>query len=305
MQLHKAVTLFLGEKRPTTAQSYRPVLKSMCDYIGHARPVEDVKIPHLLEYAQHLRSRDYAPATYHKHVKTMHTFWNWCVRIELCEKSPAAAVTLPRLPRNKTRDKALSDDEYDLLMDYFQFAKRTNPRDYALVLTLADTGARPGGLCILRWSDVDFTQNVMRVVEKGDRPRMVAFGHECAWALQTWRAKQGAFADFVFTTNKRKPMTTNYLSHVISRHARRAGIERPISAYKFRHRFGHRMADEGVSPTITAAAMGNSPDIVMAHYYHYDEETALQMQRQLAEPIRSRKSSKPQIVRQNITKRSS
>lgn len=269
MDLQHAVQLFLGEQRPTTRTSYQYVLNNMTQYVGPQRPIERVSTTDLLEYMQGIRSRNLAPATDNKYIKTIKTFFNWLVKAGYLQESPAAILRQPRLPAYVTRDKAMPDDKLAIVLDYAQW----RPRDYALILFLADTGCRRTGAATLQVKDLMLDQQRAYVTEKGDKTRLVAYGSECSKALRRWldiRIDEGPYV-FHRRGNAIKPAA-------ISQIFRRACIAAGVGSYgshSLRHRKGHQLADARVAPSVAATALGHSdPSITFKHYYPADWESA-------------------------------
>lgn len=281
MLLQKAIDLFLGEFKPTTRKTYAASLTILQGYIGPARPLADIQPAHLIEFFQRvIYSRDLAPATVQKHTKTIKTFFNWCVRIDLLPKSPALAIRGKRLPRNISRDKAMKDEELSAILE----AVRYKPRDYAMILFLADTGARRGGVAGLTLKDIDWGKLRATVTEKGEKSRLVAFSPLCSKALQHWLAFRQAHYKIsgvhVFSTDG-SPMKSENVSLIIRRAAHDAGV-RVLSSHSLRHRKGHQLADHRIAPSIAATVLGHSDVVItLQHYYPADWESAEAAAREL------------------------
>lgn len=276
MQLQKAVTLFIGGYGPGTRQAYTGPLIQMCDWVGPSRRVAEVTPAILIEYFQtRVTSRGLAPATVQKHAKTIKTFFNWAARIELVRRSPAFAIRARRPPRAIGRDKAMTDAELAAILQVLRY--KFIPRDYALVLFLADTGCRRSGAANLRWQDVDFATLTATVTEKGGHTRKVAFSQACARAISKWlffRSARFKIRDTCIFSLNGLPMQPENVSLIIRRACKRAGV-RVRSAHSLRHRKGHQFADARIAPSIAATALGHSdPLITVTYYYPTDWETA-------------------------------
>jgi len=282
MLLKQAIDLFLGEHKATTRKTYAASLTIMQGYIGPARPLADIQPAHLIEFFQKvIYSKDYAPATIQKHTKTIKTFFNWCVRVDLLVKSPALPIRGRKLPRNISRDKAMSDAELAAIIEAVRWDK---PRDFALILFLADTGCRRGGAAGLTLKDLDFHKLRATVTEKGEKSRLVAFSPLCALAIQRWLANRQAHYTIrgvhVFSTDG-SPMKPENVSLIIRRAAHAAGV-RVLSSHSLRHRKGHQLADSRIAPSIAATVLGHSDvTITLQHYYPADWESAEQAMREL------------------------
>lgn len=276
MELHKAISLFLGEHKPSTQQAYSSVLTPLRDWVGPNRELSDVKPEVLVEYFQvYVKPRKWAVATEYKHVKAIRAFFNWCVRLDLLMKSPAYALRARKPARYISKEKAMSDAELGAVLDYLRF--KTIPRDYALVLFLADTGCRRGGAAGLRIKDVNFDTLIASVTEKGDKTRNVAFSPKCAKAILHWLAYRnvhyGVKGVLVFTKDGMPDQTEN-VSLIVRRACIHVGA-RSLGSHSLRHRKGHQLQDNGVPPPVAATVMGHdSVQTYMDNYTHGDWESA-------------------------------
>lgn len=282
MELKQAVELFLGEyQKASTREAYYYVLIDMIDYMGPGRPLTDIGKPNMIQYSQHMETKGWAPATIQKHHKTIKTFFNWLIKLELLEKSPATVLKHKRLPDHVSREKAMSDEEYEQILKYAKW----KPRDHALVLFLGDTGCRIGGAAGLQEQHLDLDQCSGVVTEKGDKKRPVAYGSACAQALRKWliRRKSGGPNKYVFSHSGKK-MNADSLSQVVRRACLKVGI-RSLGAHSLRHRKGHQLADDKVAPSVAATALGHEdPNITLTYYYPRDWARAEAALRKLAQP---------------------
>lgn len=277
MLLSRAVELFVNEYKGETRTTYKHVMEDMRDFVGPARSVAEIKPEHLLEYAQAVKSRKYADATVRKYLKSCRTFFNWLIKIDVIDKSPARAVKIPQLRKYVSRDKAMTDAELEKLLAYV----RWKPRDFALILFIADTGCRAGGAAGLKVADLDLPNCRAVVLEKGDKSRPVVFGVECANAIREWLLKRPASAGIYVFSRTSKAIKSDNVSLIIRRACKKVGI-RTLSAHSLRHRKGHQLADHKVAPSIAATALGHSDvTITLQHYYPADWETAEREMRKL------------------------
>lgn len=298
MQLHAAIDLFCGQYRASTASIYRRALRQLQDQIGPARLVEQIDFADLLRFEQHLRERSgYAPATQRMYLKTSRTFFAWLVRHGVINDSPMAGIRIKQVPRNRNdRAKAATDDEFARLRAYALSridtstgtVQATAIRNYAILMLLADTGARRGGIVSMSTTDIDLAKMRALVTEKGDKTRPVAFGAETAYALSHWlRIRPTCQTDALFVATRGEPtaMYDELITKTLHRMCDAAGLTRKIGPHHFRHRKGHQMADAGIAPSIAATMLGHeSVQTTLDHYYPQDYATALDVAQMLAEP---------------------
>jgi integrase len=278
MKLQTAINLFLNEKTPVTREGYFYILRDAAGFLGPAREVDQIRPEHLVEYANQVMARDYTPTTIRRYVKTLKTFFNWCVNLELISRSPAHVLKARRVPAYISRDKAMSEDEFDTLVSYV----RWKPRDHALILFLADTGCRARGAAGLKVEDLDLTRCHATVTEKGEKTRQVAFGEDCRTAINLWLFKRPKGAGVYVFSRTATPITSDVVSQIVRRNCLRCGI-RSLGSHSLRHRKGHQLADDKIAPSIAATVLGHSdPAVTMQHYYPADWETAEKEMKKLA-----------------------
>lgn len=287
MRLDKAVSLFLGEHKPTTRKAYACALIPLREFIGPQRLIGDIKPVDLIAFLQTEVRREKRPryrqqptpgemlsaASQRKLIRTVKIFFNWCTRVELIrqEANPARNLTVDREHFDPNDDKAMTDAEMAALVAYVR--EKTIPRDFALVLFLSDSGCRAGGAAGLRLRDIFWEDLLCRVIEKGEKPRFAAFGAAAAQAMAGWLLyrsehyplKAPSLPDaYVFSRDGRF-LSPALLSQAVRRACLAIGI-RSLGAHSIRHRKGRQLVNNGVPLTVAATALGNTPE-VMARYY--------------------------------------
>lgn len=270
ISLLSAINLFLGEQIPTTRKSYYYNLRDLRAYLGEDRPLDDVTTEDMIRFSQHYRNKSgvSSPATYNKCVKTVRTFFNWCIKSKLLDPpSPASAVKRLKQSQIVPRDKAMPNEAYAQLLDYSKW----DARSYALVLFLGDTGCRIGGAAGLRWGDIQFAEEIAMVTEKGNNERFVFFGNECSIALMRWQQQQREKrrGEFVFSRDGKR-MNSDSLGQFFARMCHSANIGQ-WGPHSLRHRKGHQMADGKVAPTVAQTVLGHADvTTTLEHYYPKD-----------------------------------
>ncbi len=144
---------------------------------GITRP-EDVSGQHVRSYLAGVRERGVSEATVRMHAAGVKAFCRFCTR----EWSmPAFVIDMPR-PEQK-RMRLPSPGELGQLLEACP-----RPRDRALLLFLADTGARVSEAVALKWEDVDVETGLVRILRgKGRKARSVLIGIETRRALLRYR----------------------------------------------------------------------------------------------------------------------
>lgn len=253
--LKNAIVFYLDEcsvfLSPETVRTYRTRLSKLDSYfdgfklqrisLNYLREFRGFLVTKTIRYADHpIRSADHSPispVTIRNILTTVKSFFRFCVSEKLLNADPSHALRLPPLPGKICR--GISAQEFSALVD-----ATTNKRDLALLLILADTAVRVGGVCSLKWDDVDLTARNAIVHEKGLQVRLIFFGQDTCGALSS------LFDDYpprhlingpetVFLSLKKQgqlyqPLKPNSIYQICSRLAHRANVK-TFNPHSFRH----------------------------------------------------------------------
>jgi integrase len=230
-------------------------------------------------------------------------------REELIARNVATLVKPPRVQR-RVYDPWTIEETLIFLR-----AARRDPA-YAGVLLAIALGLRRGEIVGLKWSQVDFTTNTLRLgkqlqrrngelyedTTKG-RPRTMPLPLICLIALrwQRWRwlalreeaGSEWVANDYVFVTRSGRPIEGRNLYRSFLRLSQSAGV-RTVRLHDARHGFATLMADSGVEPRLLMELMGHSQIAVTMNVYTHvvqkSKREAIKTIDRLLRPERPRKS---------------
>src|SRR6185437_13407380 len=113
----------------------------------------------------------------------------------------------------------------------------------AMLEVLYASGLRVSELVGLKPVQVSLDMGVVRVLGKGAKERLTPLGEEAVAWIQRYLGESrpellgGRKADALFVTTRGAGMTRQAFWALVKRHARKAGIARPISPHTLRHAF--------------------------------------------------------------------
>jgi site-specific recombinase XerD len=170
------------------------------------------------------------------YVRTLKAFASW-----LYEEGYTGGNILGRYRLPKARQvepEWLQHDEIERLVRAFDRNTTLGARDYAIVLTLLDTGLRCGELCNLTLANADLDTGQLKVVGKGNKERTVPVGLRATRALRRYRDhfRPPIEAEYFFLTIEGKPLTIRAVQLMIRRAKKKADIPR-LHVHLLRHTF--------------------------------------------------------------------
>lgn len=293
MKLREAVELFVGEYRGRTAQGYRDDMRMFMQYVAGGLDLTAITMPEVLRAIQQYESRETVKSVYtvNRFIRAIKRFFNWCVEVELLEKSPAKKILKRAEPNNDVLERTMPESVYFGLIDYYTLAAEIDPKRYLRMLALLHflgTSSRRGGAAGLRWSDIDFSTREVQVTEKGTKTRTVFLDDDARAALQRWKLMQKASqGDYVFSV-KGGPIGAHALGKFFRDYCHRAGYDKPgckngWGMHSVRHYVGIDLQDAGVNEVEAAGIMGHTVQTYRDYYASQDKvrlkEASLKAQR--------------------------
>jgi integrase len=210
---------------------------------------------------------------------------------DLIPRNPAQDAKLPRVTKKKV--KPPTPEQVGVFLDAME-----SERLYPLVVLSGYSGLRRGELCGAEWSDVDLKTGrfVMRrqrtsvgyVVEETEaksesgQDRVLYFDEGTIAVLKSWKAAQNkerlawgaAYVNSgkIFTRENGEPLHPDYVTKVVSRMCRRAGL--PATLHTFRHFRAAVLISSGADIAVVSKVLGHASVNVTADIYGSLFETA-------------------------------
>ena len=258
---------------PKTLEHYQYTLGGFVAFLK-TRNVSDVSeiIPQdIRAYLISLQNRNLKDTTQHAHARAIRAWLNWLVAEGDLDGNPMSRVAMPRL--EKRIPAPFSPDDVTALLEACDRKTPKGSRDYAMILTLLDTGLRASELISLRVGDVDMRSGVIMVMGKGQKQRQVIAGSKARAAILRMLAHRGPvstgaplWASYDVNGRERpQGLTVSGLQTVLHRLGKRAGVK-PCSPHRFRRTFALWCLRDGMDLHSLRMLMGHSDLTVLQRY---------------------------------------
>lgn len=284
MTITEAVELYhlsrVGRVAPRTQQWDEQRLRPLADFFGPDRAIEAITLEELWRWRAWLVRRGtrygdhptkpeveggLSNYTLRGHIQAVRQFFRWAAMRGYIPRNPAEGLEMPAKP--DVEPKAVGKED---LLGLMQAARESGPRDYAIVLFLADTGCRAGGLVSLTLSNLDLGSQTATVKEKGrggGKQRRVHLTEATVDALRAWLEERPTTrSDRVFLGSK-GALTPSGLYQILERLAQRAGIAGRFNPHSFRHGFARGLLENGADLGTVSQLLGHSSIEVTHDFY--------------------------------------
>jgi len=269
-----------------TVDSYLEKLSHLLDFLGDPL-IDAVTVHDLRRFLVWQRDKGLSPFTIKSRARAIKRLFNFCQAEGIIAENPAERIEVPS-PRRE-EPKGISWADFKALLETTSAGAMIDLRDRAIILFLADTGCRVGGLAGLEIGDVDLDKRRAMVTEKGARPRWVFFQEPTARALSAWlgvRPECGTDALFVtLARSAGSELTTQGVARMLARRGKASACEGPVNPHAFRHSFARAFLTSGGDLGTLSQILGHSSVAVTVEYYAIFTTEELQRQHDRYSPI--------------------
>jgi len=193
-------------------------------------------------------------------------FFGFLKREDFIDNNPMAMVKMPKVP--ETVISTFSEKEVERLLAQADKGSNGGFRNYCLLLTLIDTGIRISELANLKTDDIDYEQNLFRVMGKGQRERFVPFGRRVAKALMKYQMKcrpEPVGTDNFWLRRDGGPLVLMRIQKIVSAYGKKAGLKR-CYAHKLRHTSSVMYLRNGGDVFSLQKKLGHKSLVMTRHY---------------------------------------
>lgn len=228
------------------------------------------------------------PATLARKIASIRVFFKYMTnKTKQLSTNPAQDLETPklgkRLPKYLTLDqsKELLETSLNPVNNTGHGNHDNTERNFAMLTLLLNCGLRLQELININVSDIDFENNKLNVIGKGNKERTIYLNNACVKAINNYlkvRNKNGIkfdSRDALFLSEQRKRISRRTVQYIVKDELRLAGIEKyeKYSVHKLRHTAATLMYKYGnVDIRALQELLGHESISTTEIYTHVDNE---------------------------------
>ncbi len=251
-----------GKKR---ADNTRRVMLQFCDFLEkELTKITDKDFLHFAETIKRANRTAHGRNDVREVVKRF-GFW-----FEENKEKKFPSIKLIKFEKLHGSNKIKSPNDLITELEFDKLLKSTsNLMHKTLICLLWESGGRPEEVLKLRWNDIDFNKNNIKLhSSKTGRIRIVPVDLTINHLKRLKEEVNFEDGDYIFTSQKqKKPLQNASFNFILKSLAEKAGIKKYISGYTFRHT---RLTSliKTLSPKSYEMFSGHSLDMGMKTYAH-------------------------------------
>lgn len=226
-----------------TLHTYGYEIKRFWNFLNHKKSIIDVTTDDIRCYiADGTINKNWTAINSNNIRRYLSSFYTWLFDEEYIARNPVKKIKQIKTPKNVR--VPFTEIEIEKMRDYLgkpngrNMSKEKAVRNKAIFEVLLSTGCRVGELCNMKIGDIDYRNNEIKVLGKGNKERVVFLNEKAVFHLKKYLDSRDNYketTDYVFYTlgNNCRPLQVSGTEILIRELGRACGVE--AFPHKFRH----------------------------------------------------------------------
>jgi len=202
----------------------------------------------------------------------LRSFYRYLQQSGLRPDQPAQYLKVPKT--SKPLPKNLDVDEMARLLDIDEPDDDLAVRDAAMLELFYSSGLRLDELVSANVRDIDWSEQQIRVLGKGNKTRILPIGSLAQKALQQWLQRRPAFLgeeqDALFLSKQKRRISARHVRQRVDLWARRQGLSQHVHPHMLRHSFASHMLESSGDLRAVQELLGHANLSTTQVYTHLD-----------------------------------
>jgi len=206
-----------------------------------------------------------------RQLSTIRTLFNFLCRHNVLSKNPALGIPAPKSA--KRLPETLNVDQINALLT----SSDKSPlalRDMAMMELLYASGLRLSELTNLNLTDIDWQQNTLTVLGKGQKQRRLPFGSKAQRAIKQWLKARSIIVKgdepAVFISNRGTRISNSSVQQRLKKWALKNGLDTSLHPHMLRHSFASHLLESSKDLRAVQELLGHANLSTTQIYTHLD-----------------------------------
>ncbi|MEG1590748.1 Tyrosine recombinase XerD [Chryseobacterium sp. MOF25P] len=263
-----------------TLDAYIRDIKKLKDYaIGDLENTGPEKITYdnLQEYIFTLSKQKFSERSQARWISSIKAFFRYLLEDEIRDDNPSTLLEGPKLGLYLPDTLSLADIEK--IIQAIEISSDLGKRNHCIIEVLYGCGLRVSELIDIKISNINFKENYIKVIGKGNKTRFVPLAQYTAKLLKEYisdvRSKSKVnkkHEDTLFLNSRGTSMSRVIVFIIIKELTDKAGVSKKISPHTFRHSFATHLLQNGADLRYIQEMLGHSSITTTGIYTHLKTE---------------------------------
>lgn len=265
-----------------TCSNYRQQLIKLIQFLDDQSITlwADIKPIHIRQMSAQLNRKGYSSPSIALFLSSCRSFFQYLIGLGFMQLNPAKNVRPPK--GEKRLPKSMDVDQVNLLLGSIDTNSQIGIRDKAIAELFYSSGLRLAELAQTNLDDISFNEQLIRVLGKGKKTRIVPIGEKAIQALNKWIAVRANWQESqqqtaLFLSQKRARLSHRSIQKRLEYWGKRIGLNASLHPHKFRHSCATHVLESSGDIRAVQELLGHSNISSTQIYTHLDFQKLAQV----------------------------
>ena len=262
---------------PNTIEAYLDDLNKLMQFIENEElHILQISYVDLQQFVAQLYDLGISSRSQARIISGIKSFYRFLLIEDFLRVDPTELLESPKI--GTKLPEVLSVDEINRILDSIDLSTPTGQRNRAMLEVLYSCGLRVSELVRLRYPDIYFDEEFIRIEGKGRKQRLVPISQTAISEISNYLYDrnriivQKGSEDILFLNQRGAGLSRVMVFHIIKQQAELAGIKKTISPHTFRHSFATHLLEGGANLRAIQLMLGHEKITTTELYTHIDRE---------------------------------
>lgn len=229
------------------------------------------------QYLGYLQKENYSRKSIARKLAALRTYFKFLCKKGYFKTNPAKSIFTPKLAQKLPT--FLYQKEILELLQAPDDSTVLGLRDRAILEMLYSTGIRVSELVGVNLKDIDYPNEIVNVLGKGDKERFVPIGSYALAAIEKYLDKRWQLLkkdqfeeEALFLNCKGGRLTSRGVRFIVNKYIHRMSISKHVSPHTLRHTFATHLLDAGADLRVVQELLGHASLSTTQIYTHLTKE---------------------------------
>ncbi len=258
-----------------TIQNYESDLELYISYF-HNKDILNINKQDIREYLKYLDELNYKTSSISRMLSSLRSFYNYLLRNQDVATNPFKNIKNPK--KEKKLPNFIKYEELEKILKTCHKDDPLGTRNQLIIELFYSTGIRISELINIKVQDIDFSNNIIKVLGKGDKERIVYFGSYALKSINKYLNEsrdillKGKQSKYLFLNHLGNHLTDRGVRDIMERVIKESTVKNKISPHTLRHTFATHMLNEGADLKTVQELLGHSSLSTTGIYTHVSNE---------------------------------
>ena len=256
-----------------TYNSYKNDLKKYINFLDKKKikKINEIEKKDIENYIKFLNNNKLSAKSISHNITCIKEYHKYLIKAGLIKVNVSENISSPKL--KKTLPHVLSIEEVDKLLD-IQLITSFDYRNKAMLELMYASGLRVSELVNLEINDINFTNQTVRTIGKGNKERIIPLGDVATQYVELYLNEyrtsmlKGYICDKLFINNHGKAMTRQGFFKILKKIAKEKNIKTNFSPHTLRHSFATHLLEYGADLRSIQELLGHQDISTTQIYTH-------------------------------------